>query len=49
MPPDAGLLASLLPTVAHVRGVERLSVLVRLVGGESSERSCVGDRRWTAS
>jgi len=36
--PDAALLVSLLPTVIHVRGVERLSVLVRLVGDESSER-----------
>jgi hypothetical protein len=36
--PDAGLLVSLLPAVVHVRGVERLSVLVRLVGEESSER-----------
>ncbi len=36
--PDAALLVSLLPTVVHVRGVERLSVLVRLVGDEASER-----------
>jgi len=36
--PDAALLVSLLPAVLHVRGVERLSVLVRLVGEESSER-----------
>jgi AraC-like DNA-binding protein len=35
--PDAPLLVSLLPTVVHVRGVERLSVLVRLVGDEASE------------
>jgi AraC-like DNA-binding protein len=35
---DAALLVSLLPAVVHVRGVERLSVLVRLVGEESSER-----------
>src|SRR5688500_9921668 len=35
--PDAGLLVSLLPTLMHVRGVERLSVLVRLVGDESGE------------
>ena len=35
---DAGLLVSLLPAVVHVRGVERLSVLVQLVGEESSER-----------
>lgn len=33
--PDAALLVSLLPVVVHVRGVERLSVLVRLVGDES--------------
>jgi AraC-like DNA-binding protein len=36
--PDAGLLVSLLPSLVHVRGVERLSTLVRLVGEESSER-----------
>ena len=36
--PDTELLVSLLPAVIHVRGVERLSVLVRLVGEESSER-----------
>src|SRR5262245_62153162 len=36
--PDAALLVSLLPTVVHVRGVERLSQLVRLVGDEASER-----------
>lgn len=36
--PDAGLLVSLLPAVIHVRGVERLSMLVRLVGDESTER-----------
>lgn len=35
--PDAALLVSLLPTLVHVRGVDRLSVLVRLVGQESSE------------
>ncbi len=35
--PDAGLLVSLLPTLVHVRGVDRLSVLVRLVGEESNE------------
>ena len=33
--PDASLLVSLLPALVHVRGVERLSVLVRLVGEES--------------
>ena len=36
--PDAELLVSLLPTLVHVRGVERLSVLVRLVGDESTGR-----------
>jgi len=36
--PDAALLVSLLPAQVHVRGVERLSVLVRLVGGEATER-----------
>lgn len=36
--PDAGLLVSLLPALVHVRGVERLSVLVRFVAQESSDR-----------
>ncbi|MFZ6185253.1 cupin domain-containing protein [Nannocystis pusilla] len=36
--PDANLLVSLLPAVMHVRGVERLSLLVRLVGDEAGER-----------
>ncbi|WAS91768.1 AraC family transcriptional regulator [Nannocystis punicea] len=36
--PDATLLVSLLPAVMHIRGVERLSLLVRLVGDESRER-----------
>jgi len=36
--PDAALLVSLLPALVHVRGAERLSVLVRLVGEESSEQ-----------
>jgi len=36
--PDASLLVSLLPAVVHVRGAERLSVLVRLVGEEARER-----------
>jgi AraC-like DNA-binding protein len=36
--PDSALLVSLLPTLVHVRGVERLSILVRLVGEEASER-----------
>lgn len=34
--PDAALLVSLLPTLIHVRGVERLSTLVRLVGEEAA-------------
>jgi AraC-like DNA-binding protein len=36
--PDSKLLVSLLPSLVHVRGVERLSVLVSLVGDEASER-----------
>ena len=36
--PDAALLVSLLPALVHLRGAERLSVLVRLVDEESSER-----------
>lgn len=36
--PDAALLVSLFPAAVHVRGVDRLSVLVRLVGEESGER-----------
>lgn len=36
--PDAALMVSLLPALVHVRGAERLSVLVRLVGEESMER-----------
>jgi AraC-like DNA-binding protein len=36
--PDAALLVALLPTLVHVRGVERLAVLVRLVADESRER-----------
>ena len=36
--PDTALLVSLLPSLVHVRGVERLSVLVRLVSEESHER-----------
>jgi AraC-like DNA-binding protein len=36
--PDSALLVSLLPSLVHVRGVERLSVLVRLVGEEAGER-----------
>ena len=36
--PDAALLVSLLPALVHVRSAERLSVLVRLVAEESSER-----------
>src|SRR5262245_23384459 len=36
--PDTALLVSLLPSLVHVRGVERLSTLVRLVGDEASDR-----------
>jgi AraC-like DNA-binding protein len=36
--PDAALMVSLLPSVLHVRGVERLPLLVQLVRGESIER-----------
>lgn len=36
--PDASLLVSLLPGVVHVRGAERLTLLVRLVGEEARER-----------
>jgi AraC-like DNA-binding protein len=36
--PDAALLVSLLPPVVHVRGVERLAALVKLVGEEAGER-----------
>lgn len=35
--PDAALLVSLLPALVHVRGVDRLSVLVRLVGDEAGD------------
>jgi AraC-like DNA-binding protein len=35
--PDSGLLVSLLPSLVHVRGVERLAALVRLVGEEASD------------
>lgn len=36
--PDSTLLVSLLPAVVHLRGNERLSLLVRLVGEETTER-----------
>ena len=36
--PDTALLVSLLPSVVHVRGVERLSTLVRIVAEEASQR-----------
>jgi len=36
--PDTALLVTLLPALVHVRGVQRLSVLVRLLGEESRER-----------
>ncbi|WP_420993124.1 AraC family transcriptional regulator [Cupriavidus sp. 30B13] len=35
---DADLLVPLLPALVHVRGAERLAVLVRLVGEEAGER-----------
>jgi AraC-like DNA-binding protein len=35
--PDTGLLVPLLPSLVHVRGVERLSTLVRMVAEEASE------------
>ena len=41
--PDAALLVSLLPALMHVRGIERLSVLVQLVNGESREQRAGGD------
>src|SRR5262249_6934932 len=34
--PDAALMVSLLPAMVHVRGAPRLSVLVHLVGDEST-------------
>lgn len=36
---DASLLVSLLPALMHVRGVERLSVLVQLVDNESKQQA----------
>ncbi|WP_399682940.1 AraC family transcriptional regulator [Xenophilus sp.] len=36
--PDTALLVALLPVLVHVRGVGRLSTLVRLVGDESRQR-----------
>lgn len=33
--PDASLLVALLPPVIHIRGIERLAMLVRLVGDEA--------------
>ena len=35
--PDSALLVSLLPSLVHLRGIERLSVLVRLVNEEAGE------------
>lgn len=37
--PDAALLVSLLPAMVHVRGIQRLSTLVRLVGEETSQQN----------
>jgi AraC-like DNA-binding protein len=36
--PDAALLVRLLPALVHIRGVERLSLLVGMVGEETSEQ-----------
>lgn len=36
--PDAGLLVSLLPGLIHLRGLERMAVLVRLVAEETREQ-----------
>jgi AraC-like DNA-binding protein len=36
--PDAGLLVSLLPSMIHIRGVERLSTLVEMLADESGAR-----------
>lgn len=41
--PDAALLVSLLPAMVHVRGVERLSTLVRLAGEEASQQNAGRD------
>lgn len=35
--PDAGLLVSLLPALMHLRGIERLSTLIRIVGEEARD------------
>ena len=35
--PDIGLLVSLLPSLVHLRGIARLSTVVRLVGEEATE------------
>src|SRR5215510_8855326 len=35
--PDSGLLVSLLPSLVHLRDVDRLATLVRLVGEEAGE------------
>jgi AraC-like DNA-binding protein len=36
--PDSALLVSLLPSVVHLRGIERLTTLVRLVADEATDR-----------
>src|SRR5690606_18433927 len=41
--PDASLLATLLPAVVHLRGAQRLSVLVRMVGEEAGEERSGSD------
>jgi len=35
--PDASILVSLLPSLIRIRGIERLSLLVRLVGDEARQ------------
>jgi AraC-like DNA-binding protein len=37
--PDAALLVSLLPRMIHIRGIQRLALLVRLVGEEASRQN----------
>ena len=41
--PDAALLASLLPAMIHIHGIERLSLLVRLFGEEASRQQAGRD------
>lgn len=37
--PDAALLVSLLPAMIHIRGIQRLTMLVRLIGEEASQEN----------